>query len=733
MKPFYAALFMFSLLILLSIATTHARLTGADKDSDDKINLTELVNYINEWYRCSACVPDLFQAIEAYYGIVHCTNATGCSAAGNFCDVNMPYTCSSGSDGCLERANGIACTMGQTCRNGACAEIQVPFECNIGENCFYVSVSGTGSHNGSLGNEFNLTEAQNFANTNTNISITFLLASGKYGNFSTTKSREKDAWVTFKGDGDGIKFNSIAIGSWGYNPNASLKFENIEIDPERPLKNLQRAITVYSSNHVSFSDIVVKGYGYNFGNHDAGIYIGTSDSIIIKNCSIYGVGQPPTSAFEYGIEARYSHNVLVEGCEITGVTEGLLSWGYNWTIRNNHIHNVSADGMLIVDTANALIENNYIHDLYVPEGQGFHGDLIQMYNSNPQPHSQTINMTNITIRNNTMYISDGQIALWNGFHEPARNVTFANNLLYGSTTTAAEFHVSETYGLNFENNTVIGTTLFRGNEMSVDINNNIMELYSPYIKEGAVVKSEDNNIIKTYASWGVPSNSSYKLGNHTIVLSEEKFNKIFVNAPKFTDSVLLKRRNYEMTIEEVSIDGKNYSTFSVPGENFEELIVSPRYHLSINGGRDAFTCYTATSNTYSCADMIVWKVNGDTITIIKDITNISGRIVNMSIPYSKSTKTKIYVSDNNKYNLGDIIDYNFQQTPYTIINKGNDSEGKYIEINAPLYENARGQKKIFNWGNNTNVKRDYRPLIDSVACNGSINPPGVAVGALPCV
>jgi hypothetical protein len=43
--------------------------TGADKPiCDGEISMAELTAYIQEWYKCSACVPDLFQALEAFYG-----------------------------------------------------------------------------------------------------------------------------------------------------------------------------------------------------------------------------------------------------------------------------------------------------------------------------------------------------------------------------------------------------------------------------------------------------------------------------------------------------------------------------------------------------------------------------------------------------------------------------------------------------------------------------------------
>ena len=54
----------------------------------------------------------------------NCTNDYGCSSAGSFCDINnMPYNCSLGGDGCLDRVNGTACGSGYYCDSGNCIEI----------------------------------------------------------------------------------------------------------------------------------------------------------------------------------------------------------------------------------------------------------------------------------------------------------------------------------------------------------------------------------------------------------------------------------------------------------------------------------------------------------------------------------------------------------------------------------------------------------------------------------
>jgi len=50
-----------------------------------------------------------------------CTNDTGCTSVGSFCQGSMPFNCSLNiSDGCLDRINGAICGTGEKCENGIC-------------------------------------------------------------------------------------------------------------------------------------------------------------------------------------------------------------------------------------------------------------------------------------------------------------------------------------------------------------------------------------------------------------------------------------------------------------------------------------------------------------------------------------------------------------------------------------------------------------------------------------
>ena len=69
---------MVIILIFSAAAAAADCSTGADQpanggDCDGAVSIAELMDYIGMWYSCSSCHPDMFQAIEAYYGMTHCT------------------------------------------------------------------------------------------------------------------------------------------------------------------------------------------------------------------------------------------------------------------------------------------------------------------------------------------------------------------------------------------------------------------------------------------------------------------------------------------------------------------------------------------------------------------------------------------------------------------------------------------------------------------------------------
>ncbi len=84
-----------------------------------------------------------------------------------------------------------------------------------GENTFYVSPIGIGSHNGSTGNEMNLSDAINYANLHTSDELKFLMRDGSYGEFAPTTWNERTKWVTWKAVNKlKANFKSIRLGDY---------------------------------------------------------------------------------------------------------------------------------------------------------------------------------------------------------------------------------------------------------------------------------------------------------------------------------------------------------------------------------------------------------------------------------------------------------------------------------------------------------------------------------------
>jgi beta propeller repeat protein len=74
---------------------------------------------INNCSYCG-CLANYSCQVDGSCKAVACTNDTGCTSVGSFCSGNMPYTCTLGSDKCLDRINKSICRSGYICSSGSC-------------------------------------------------------------------------------------------------------------------------------------------------------------------------------------------------------------------------------------------------------------------------------------------------------------------------------------------------------------------------------------------------------------------------------------------------------------------------------------------------------------------------------------------------------------------------------------------------------------------------------------
>ncbi len=322
-----------------------------------------------------------------------CNNGKCSAAGGPYCgDTNC-----TGTENCTNCPQDCGCAPGEVCNEGICELI----ECNITNNCFYVSVTGAGTHEGSLGNEMNLSDAQNYTNANPAVQITFLLESGNYGQFYFSNVLGRSEWATYKGLKEINKpvFTNLYVKN---SPNAYLRFDNIEFKTTYEFEK-DNAIQIYGSANYNTSKIeIINSYinaePNNDGNRSGkGIDLLTAKDISIKNCEI--------EKSSYGIRIFVAENI---------------------TVTNSNIHDCHADALRIDDTHYSLFENNKIHNVRRTKQSGTtHRDAIQIIAWNPNSTS------NVILRKNQVYDTESQ-----GIHAYSKasylgSITLENNLFYG--------------------------------------------------------------------------------------------------------------------------------------------------------------------------------------------------------------------------------------------------------------------------------------------------------------
>lgn len=98
-----------------------------------------------------------------------------------------------------------------------------------------------------------------------------------------------------------------------------------------------------------------------------GISISGARNVEIRNCKVSSKGPlNGSTAIMDGLAAVKIHNgryITISDCEITQTAIGINAASYDLTIRDNHIHHISHDGIRALGGEDWLIEGNRIHNL----------------------------------------------------------------------------------------------------------------------------------------------------------------------------------------------------------------------------------------------------------------------------------------------------------------------------------------------------------------------------------
>jgi len=378
---------------------------------------------------------------------------------------------------------------------------------------YYVSPTGAGSHDGSSpSNAFSLAEAQAYANSHTNETITFLLASGSYGTFSDY-TNVRTAWATWKANtGAEVNFTSMYLGEWTGPYNKYLRFENINVvggpKPGEPSNYAVYAEKVY---YVEFLNMNIYGtVAYDYDSRSAGIKLFSSNKHIKIKDSIIHNFSALIGADDFG-----NDDILIENCTLYDAYWAILARGKNWIIRNNEWFDVW-DGINMV-AQDSVIEYNYIHDfIYDPIGS-WHGDAIQFYCVDAEQYPK-----NVIIRNNFIVARThhGIAIRCNAPELPCPNMTLENNLVCDSESTLIELNGNT--NLTLRNNiflpgpTGAGLTIIRAGSSITSCVSNIFYRFN--IDDYTPINYEDYNILW---HWWTRIPAGHTPGPHTVELADD--------------------------------------------------------------------------------------------------------------------------------------------------------------------------------------------------------------------
>ena len=377
-------------------------------------------------------------------------------------------------------ANGV--NLGDSFRpvigSDACSDGIITKGHLAGETCgsepsenVYVSATGLNG-DGSFANPFSLDEAIISSTGMLDVELTYLLEAGDYGDMVLDSKR--DALVTWKGNDDNVIFNSLIL-----NSAENYKFENI----------------------------IIQNPEYVFDDGSRGIWIIDSDSLIFDNIKM-------NSGYRKAIEGDNSTNVQVINSEIQNSEIAIIASGDNWYVYNNSLHDLTSDGILVVDLENSLIKENEIYDLIAVPTSIYHVDGIQFYNSESGGAQRRV-IHNITLDSNIIrdvvgliYNSSGDLNEHghgivandyndtNDQHYAPYDIKFIRNLIYNINSNTTMI-IDDPINISFIENTFLGTSSIRNPDPDpfvdifiVEVKNNIFERAA--INRGEYVTLEDS-------------------------------------------------------------------------------------------------------------------------------------------------------------------------------------------------------------------------------------------------
>ena len=220
----------------------------------------------------------------------------------------------------------------------------------------------------------------------------------------------------------------------------------------------------FGENHAGTYDVYMRFIGIHILN---GVTMYGPRHVAFEDCLIERIG--PWTGSEGNIEKtavgmRGGQDITIKDCEITRTGTGISARGHNVQLINNHIHNITHDGIRCIGLWDSLVEGNIIHGLDdgVDDAEGFswnrHCDGIHIFIAgSPNPNALTTNH-NVTFSGNIIYDIESQGVQFNNYYLfpeiRNNNITFENNI-FGPTRANVFNNAEACDGLIFRHNTFI--------------------------------------------------------------------------------------------------------------------------------------------------------------------------------------------------------------------------------------------------------------------------------------
>lgn len=202
-------------------------------------------------------------------------------------------------------------------------------------------------------------------------------------------------------------------------------------------------------------------------SRDQAVSITSARYVEIDQCRLEVHG--PWTGSENNIEktafyVRYGSHITLSNSEITRTGTGVSAQGRNIHILNNHIHDITHDGIRATGLKDSLIEGNHIHGLDdgVDDNQASwskHCDAIHIFIAGGGSASSLIPNENLVVRGNIIHDIEAQSVQFNNYFRFPEvhnaNITFENNI-FGPVNSVFVFNDAEPVdGLTIRNNSFL--------------------------------------------------------------------------------------------------------------------------------------------------------------------------------------------------------------------------------------------------------------------------------------